>query len=196
MQFHFSWVVCQTGDGRQRSLCTDHAPARAQGRSVSKLRGRLVNFGIICSVRGISETLDNETCSSAQQEDVVAEKNPTSGSSSAMPRPAVRSFCKMLTESSICSGAFSVERRHAEECLPPLVCMCGRIVDRITRHRCTAPSSFFSRLFCLISWVSYSVGWNYADLVWFRLAGYEPVTGAVGQGYPWQRVELAPHLSW
>ncbi|KAL5989405.1 Arf11p [Asimina triloba] len=37
------------------------------------------------------------------------------------PRPAVRSFCKILTASDTSThGGFSVLRRHATECLPPL----------------------------------------------------------------------------
>jgi hypothetical protein len=38
-------------------------------------------------------------------------------------RPRVHSFCKMLTASDTSThGGFSVLRRHADECLPPLVC--------------------------------------------------------------------------
>lgn len=38
------------------------------------------------------------------------------------PRPAVYSFCKILTASDTSThGGFSVLRRHATECLPPLV---------------------------------------------------------------------------
>lgn len=38
------------------------------------------------------------------------------------PRPVVHSFCKTLTASDTSThGGFSVLRRHADECLPPLV---------------------------------------------------------------------------
>ena len=38
------------------------------------------------------------------------------------PRPAVRSFSKVLTASDTSThGGFSVLRKHANECLPPLV---------------------------------------------------------------------------
>lgn len=60
-------------------------------------------------------------CSPVQQNDVAAEK--TSSGSAAPPRPAVRSFCKTLTASDTSThGGFSVLRRHADECLPALVC--------------------------------------------------------------------------
>lgn len=40
------------------------------------------------------------------------------------PRPRVRTFSKTLTASDTSThGGFSVLRRHAEECLPPLVCI-------------------------------------------------------------------------
>jgi len=56
-----------------------------------------------------------------QQTDVAAEK--ASSASAASPRPPVRSFCKTLTASDTSThGGFSVLRRHADECLPPLVC--------------------------------------------------------------------------
>ena len=39
-------------------------------------------------------------------------------------RPVVHSFCKILTPSDTSThGGFSVLRRHANECLPPLVCI-------------------------------------------------------------------------
>lgn len=38
------------------------------------------------------------------------------------PKPAVHSFCKILTASDTSThGGFSVLRKHATECLPPLV---------------------------------------------------------------------------
>ena len=40
------------------------------------------------------------------------------------PRFQVHSFCKTLTASDTSThGGFSVLRRHADECLPPLVCV-------------------------------------------------------------------------
>jgi len=54
-----------------------------------------------------------------EQTDVPAEK--PSSAPAASPRPAVRSFCKTLTASDTSThGGFSVLRRHADECLPPL----------------------------------------------------------------------------
>jgi hypothetical protein len=54
-----------------------------------------------------------------QNEAAAAEK---AGSNTTPPRPAVRSFCKTLTASDTSThGGFSVLRRHADECLPPLV---------------------------------------------------------------------------
>uniref|UniRef100_K3XEZ7 Auxin response factor n=1 Tax=Setaria italica TaxID=4555 RepID=K3XEZ7_SETIT len=54
-----------------------------------------------------------------EQNEVAAEK--ASSGSAATPRPAVRSFCKTLTASDTSThGGFSVLRRHADECLPPL----------------------------------------------------------------------------
>nr|CAB3475308.1 unnamed protein product [Digitaria exilis] len=54
-----------------------------------------------------------------EQNEVAAEK--ASSGSPAAPRPAVRSFCKTLTASDTSThGGFSVLRRHADECLPPL----------------------------------------------------------------------------
>ncbi|KAL6840443.1 hypothetical protein ACP4OV_030253 [Aristida adscensionis] len=54
------------------------------------------------------------------QNEVEADK-ASSGSGATQPRPAVRSFCKTLTASDTSThGGFSVLRRHADECLPPL----------------------------------------------------------------------------
>ncbi|KAG2603109.1 hypothetical protein PVAP13_5KG746900 [Panicum virgatum] len=54
-----------------------------------------------------------------EQNEVAAEKS--SSGAAATPRPAVRSFCKTLTASDTSThGGFSVLRRHADECLPPL----------------------------------------------------------------------------
>ncbi|GJM91998.1 hypothetical protein PR202_ga08421 [Eleusine coracana subsp. coracana] len=55
-----------------------------------------------------------------EQNEAAAEKAST-GSNATQPRPAVRSFCKTLTASDTSThGGFSVLRRHADECLPPL----------------------------------------------------------------------------
>jgi hypothetical protein len=57
-----------------------------------------------------------------EQNEAAAEK--ASSGSPATPRPAVRSFCKTLTASDTSThGGFSVLRRHADECLPLLVCV-------------------------------------------------------------------------
>lgn len=54
-----------------------------------------------------------------QQDESGAEKESLPP---APPRPHVHSFCKTLTASDTSThGGFSVLRRHADECLPPLV---------------------------------------------------------------------------
>lgn len=54
-----------------------------------------------------------------EQSDAAPEK--ASSGTGAPQRPAVRSFCKTLTASDTSThGGFSVLRRHADECLPPL----------------------------------------------------------------------------
>ncbi|KAG8054088.1 hypothetical protein GUJ93_ZPchr0001g31633 [Zizania palustris] len=56
----------------------------------------------------------------AEQNEMAVEKT-TRTSGPAPARPAVRSFCKTLTASDTSThGGFSVLRRHADECLPPL----------------------------------------------------------------------------
>ena len=53
---------------------------------------------------------------------------PTNSDSSPFqpPRPTAHSFCKVLTASDTSTqGEFSVLRKHASECFPPLViCVC------------------------------------------------------------------------
>ncbi|ONM34912.1 hypothetical protein Zm00014a_020336 [Zea mays] len=64
-------------------------------------------------------SLPARTIYARHQTDVPAEK--PSSAPAASPRPAVRSFCKTLTASDTSThGGFSVLRRHADECLPPL----------------------------------------------------------------------------
>eukprot|EP01018_Ginkgo_biloba_P017330 Gb_23328 [translate_table: standard] len=54
----------------------------------------------------------------AEQNECIADKEPPPPSP---PRPYVHSFCKTLTASDTSThGGFSVLRRHADECLPPL----------------------------------------------------------------------------
>lgn len=54
-----------------------------------------------------------------QKDENAVEKEPLPP---APPRPHVHSFCKTLTASDTSThGGFSVLRRHADECLPPLV---------------------------------------------------------------------------
>lgn len=58
-------------------------------------------------------------CRSCQQDENASEKENLP---SPPPRPHVHSFCKTLTASDTSThGGFSVLRRHADECLPPLV---------------------------------------------------------------------------
>ncbi|VAH83976.1 unnamed protein product [Triticum turgidum subsp. durum] len=55
-----------------------------------------------------------------EQNEMAVDKS-TSTTGATPPRPAVRSFCKTLTASDTSThGGFSVLRRHADECLPPL----------------------------------------------------------------------------
>ncbi|XP_062207969.1 auxin response factor 4-like isoform X2 [Phragmites australis] len=55
-----------------------------------------------------------------EQNEIAVDK-ASPGASATPPRPAVRSFCKTLTASDTSThGGFSVLRRHADECLPPL----------------------------------------------------------------------------
>lgn len=49
------------------------------------------------------------------------------------PRPKIHSFCKVLTVSDTSPhGGFSVLRRHATECLPPLVLFLALLLKCIT----------------------------------------------------------------
>ena len=58
----------------------------------------------------------------------MQQNEPTNSDScpSQRPRPTVHSFCKVLTASDTSThGGFSVLRKHASECFPPLViCAC------------------------------------------------------------------------
>lgn len=67
-----------------------------------------------------------------QQSEVTSPDSP-------LPEPErciVHSFCKTLTASDTSThGGFSVLRRHADECLPPLVSHCSK-------NCCDAQSSF------------------------------------------------------
>ncbi|TVU10113.1 hypothetical protein EJB05_43621, partial [Eragrostis curvula] len=56
-----------------------------------------------------------------QQNEVAAVDKASSGSIATLPRPALSSFWKTLTPSDVSThGAFSLLRRHANDCLPPL----------------------------------------------------------------------------
>ncbi|TVU34606.1 hypothetical protein EJB05_16443 [Eragrostis curvula] len=56
-----------------------------------------------------------------EQNDAAGAEKASSGTNTTPPRPQVRSFCKTLTASDTSThGGFSVLRRHADECLPPL----------------------------------------------------------------------------
>ncbi|WOL02210.1 auxin response factor 11-like [Canna indica] len=81
---------------------------------------------ILCSVVNVRLKADPETDEVFAQIVLLPEpdqQEPTSSEACLMeePRPKVYSFCKILTASDTSThGGFSVLRRHATECLPPL----------------------------------------------------------------------------
>lgn len=81
---------------------------------------------ILCSVVDIQLLAEQETDEVYAQITLIPEQDqnePKSPDSypSEPPRPAVHSFCKVLTASDTSThGGFSVLRKHANECLPPL----------------------------------------------------------------------------
>lgn len=71
-----------------------------------------------------------------QQSEVTTEKSSSTTGGTTPARPAVRSFCKTLTASDTSThGGFSVLRRHADECLPPLVCLDSTI--KVVENPCS-----------------------------------------------------------
>jgi hypothetical protein len=85
---------------------------------------------ILCEVMNVELKAEPDTDEVYAQLTLLPESKPDeNGSSEEMPagppaapvRPHVRSFCKTLTASDTSThGGFSVLRRHADECLPPL----------------------------------------------------------------------------
>lgn len=81
---------------------------------------------ILCHVMNIELKAEPETDEVYAQITLIPEKNqdePRSPDSYSAepPRPKVHSFCKILTASDTSThGGFSVLRKHANECLPPL----------------------------------------------------------------------------
>ncbi|KAK4262923.1 hypothetical protein QN277_028413 [Acacia crassicarpa] len=81
---------------------------------------------ILCRVVNVHLLAEPETDEVYAQITLVPEfdqNEPTSPDpcSAELPRPAVHSFCKVLTASDTSThGGFSVLRKHATECLPPL----------------------------------------------------------------------------
>ena len=97
------------------------------------------------------------------------------------PRFHVHSFCKTLTASDTSThGGFSVLRRHADECLPPLVWFC-----------------LFLLLVLHFGFIAAEVGGliPVCACLWTGhvKAATDPGTG--GQGSAWQRVAIQAYLS-
>ncbi|KAL5724479.1 hypothetical protein ACHQM5_007735 [Ranunculus cassubicifolius] len=84
---------------------------------------------ILCRVADVKLEAESETdevyaivtlLPEANQDEYAVEKDPVP-TPPPPPRPVVHSFCKTLTASDTSThGGFSVLRRHADECLPPL----------------------------------------------------------------------------
>lgn len=63
-------------------------------------------------------------------------------------RPTVHSFCKILTASDTSThGGFSVLRKHATECLPPLVTICSNTISVAFTVLLTGWNLFISYIF-------------------------------------------------
>ncbi|KAF8686869.1 hypothetical protein HU200_043374 [Digitaria exilis] len=86
---------------------------------------------LLCRVLNVELKVETDTDDVYAQivlmpETIEEENEVVAGSCTAMTRPtaeAVKSFCKTLTPTDISSGGLCVPRRHANECLPPLVCV-------------------------------------------------------------------------
>lgn len=95
-----------------------------------ELNQRIPMFGlppkILCNVVAIQLLAEPETDEVYAQITLIPEPNHTEQNSpdscpSEPPKPTVHSFCKVLTASDTSThGGFSVLRKHANECLPPL----------------------------------------------------------------------------
>ncbi|CAA0827922.1 Auxin response factor 11 [Striga hermonthica] len=81
---------------------------------------------ILCRVFNIQLLVEQDTDEVYAQITLMPEADQTEPRSldncpDEPPRPAVSSFCKVLTASDTCThGGFSVLRKHANECFPPL----------------------------------------------------------------------------
>ncbi|KAJ7952167.1 Auxin response factor [Quillaja saponaria] len=81
---------------------------------------------ILCRVMNVQLLAEQETDEVYAQITLLPDSNRTEPTSpdpslTARPRPTVHSFCKVLTASDTSThGGFSVLRKHATECLPPL----------------------------------------------------------------------------
>ena len=92
------------------------------------------------------------------------------------PRPAVHSFCKILTASDTSThGGFSVLRRHATECLPPLV-------------------SYFMSFYYLFRLLRYSHNRICVCMLWTGHVTANPSKGAGCQGSAWTGVAIQTHI--
>ncbi|XP_027182958.1 auxin response factor 9 isoform X1 [Coffea eugenioides] len=95
-----------------------------------ELNQRIPMFGlppkILCNVVDIQLLAEQETDEVYAQITLIPEPDHTEQTSpdscpSEPPKPTVHSFCKVLTASDTSThGGFSVLRKHANECLPPL----------------------------------------------------------------------------
>lgn len=108
------------GAGHRRGLRPDHAHARAGSKPLAlNLDFDLGNYSAVQA-----DILTLSLGFFVQENEASAAEKASSGPNATPPRPAVRSFCKTLTASDTSThGGFSVLRRHADECLPPLVCV-------------------------------------------------------------------------
>ncbi|CAM0873669.1 unnamed protein product [Alopecurus aequalis] len=106
----------------------------ASTNQVAEQRMQLYNlpWKILCEVMNVELKAESDTDEvyaqltllpeSKEQEENTSTEEEVSATPSALPvRPRVHSFCKTLTASDTSThGGFSVLRRHADECLPPL----------------------------------------------------------------------------
>ena len=116
-----------------------------------------------------------------QKGDNSVEKGPQSPSP---PRPRVHSFCKTLTASDTSThGGFSVLRRHADDCLPPLV-----------------SSTFVPCLYSLLLGLfGFHLSSENVGNCWLgSFAGHVQATSNSGvgcEGFAWKRVAFSTYFS-
>ncbi|KQJ88393.1 auxin response factor 23 isoform X2 [Brachypodium distachyon] len=104
----------------------------ASTNQVAEQRMQLYNlpWKILCEVMNVELKAESDTdevyaqltlLPESKQEENASTEEVSAAPSAAPVRPRVHSFCKTLTASDTSThGGFSVLRRHADECLPPL----------------------------------------------------------------------------